>query len=281
MVTVVSLSVGLLGRRLGGLLSWPWAASCSSVCSAVRRLSLDKSPFTPPKRPLNAYLHYVVEQQRVLFKQSSDLKMVEKTKWIAQAWRQLTADQKQPYEIAANDGKLKYKEELAAFKAKLTPAQLAGLKEERRQKLAKRRTMRQKRKLTMLGKPKRPRTAFNIFMAEHFDEAKGATSQAKLKNLQDEWHQLSGSQKQLYTQLAEDDKIRYQNEIKSWEEQMVETGHEDVIRVKQRRRVQRLLRTKAKPNKTILKVVSTTKTSKPPATSSTTKAVKSMKKAEE
>ncbi|XP_072335020.1 transcription factor A, mitochondrial isoform X2 [Scyliorhinus torazame] len=219
------VAVGLLGRRLGaGLLGrcpWP-AVSCSGVCSALRRLSLNNTPSTPPKRPLNAYLRYVMEQQQVLFKQSSDLKMVEKTKWIAQAWRQLTPDQKQ--------------------------------------------------KLTILGKPKRPRTAFNIFMAENFDEAKGETSQAKLKNLQGEWQQLSDTQKQMYRQLAEDDKIRYQNEIKSWEEQMIETGHADVIRVKQKRRAQRLLRTKAKPNETVVKTTPTAaKSSKPTATTSTAK----------
>lgn len=31
--------------------------------------------------------------------------------------------------------------------------------------------------LTNLGKPKRPRTAFNIFMSEHFEEARGTTTQ--------------------------------------------------------------------------------------------------------
>ncbi|XP_043568291.1 transcription factor A, mitochondrial isoform X1 [Chiloscyllium plagiosum] len=276
MAGVVALGAALLGRRLGGVLSCrPWPASCSGVCTAIRRLSLDNTPSAPPKRPLSAYLRYVVEQQQNLFKQSPDIKLSEKTKQIAHAWRQLTPDQKQPYELAASDAKLKYKVELAAFKANLTPAQLASLKEERRQKLAKRRTMRKKRKLTILGKPKRPRTAFNIFMAENFEEAKGATSQAKLKNLQDEWHRQSDQQKQMYTQLAEDDKVRYQNEIKLWEEQMIETGHGDVIRVKQKRRVQKLLRKKVNAHKMA------DKTTKPSATSSTTKAIKSKKTSEE
>ena len=35
---------------------------------------------------------------------------------------------------------------------------------------------------------------------------------------------------QVYTQLAEDDKIRYKNEIKSWEDHMMEIGREDLIR---------------------------------------------------
>lgn len=35
---------------------------------------------------------------------------------------------------------------------------------------------------------------------------------------------------QIYVQLAEDDKIRYKNEIKAWEDHMVEIGREDLVR---------------------------------------------------
>lgn len=38
------------------------------------------------------------------------------------------------------------------------------------------------------------------------------------------------SSPQVYKQLAEDDKVRYKNEIKSWEEHMLEIGREDLIR---------------------------------------------------
>lgn len=36
--------------------------------------------------------------------------------------------------------------------------------------------------------------------------------------------------RQVYAQLAEDDKIRYKNEMKSWEDHMVEIGREDLVR---------------------------------------------------
>lgn len=36
----------------------------------------------------------------------------------------------------------------------------------------------------------------------------------------------------MYKQLAEDDKVRYKNEMISWEEHMVEIGREDLIREK-------------------------------------------------
>lgn len=45
--------------------------------------------------------------------------------------------------------------------------------------------------LTSLGKPKRPRSPFNIFMSEHFAEARGSTTQVgSLKPKVDLWQQL-------------------------------------------------------------------------------------------
>lgn len=46
----------------------------------------------------------------------------------------------------------------------------------------------------------------------------------------------------MYIQLAEDDKVRYKNEIKSWEEHMMEIGREDLLR----RKTKRVLKAKAK-----------------------------------
>lgn len=38
---------------------------------------------------------------------------------------------------------------------------------------------------------------------------------------------------QPYLQLAEDDKVRYENEMKSWEAKMAELGRQDLIRSKE------------------------------------------------
>ena len=39
----------------------------------------------------------------------------------------------------------------------------------------------------MLGKPKRPCSAYNIFIAERFQEARDGTSQVKLKAINENW----------------------------------------------------------------------------------------------
>ncbi|XP_015202549.1 transcription factor A, mitochondrial [Lepisosteus oculatus] len=229
MVSLISTSSSFLVKSLGLLCSKSFAR-CTCVLPAIRCFSTSSE--RPPKRPLTGYIRYIRQQRPVFIKQYPDVKNVDITRKIAQEWKALSSEEKRPFQEAAVADREQYKEEMMKFKAQLTPAQTAALEEERREKIARRRTIRKKRELTMLGKPKRPRSAFNIFMAEHFEEAKGVSMQGKMKSLFDDWRNLHASQKQVYMQLAEDDKIRYRNEIKSWEEHMVEIGREDLIRRK-------------------------------------------------
>ncbi|NXG28901.1 TFAM factor, partial [Dromaius novaehollandiae] len=158
------------------------------------------------------------------------------------------------YEEARKTDWQRYEEQLAAYKAQLTPAEAAALKEERRRRLAKRRLFREKRELTVLGKPKRPRSGFNIFVSENFQESEGVSPTAKLKYLFEEWRKLSSSQKQPYLQLAEDDKVRYENEMKSWEAKMVELGREDLLRSRKQRPKKKTPETVKKTAETVKKI---------------------------
>ncbi|KPP58062.1 transcription factor A, mitochondrial-like, partial [Scleropages formosus] len=171
---------------------------CVSALPAAR--CFGSSSDGPPKRPKTSYMHFA-EQQWPL------------------ALRQFPAASREQYNA-----------EMERYRAQLTPAQSAALKEEKREKLAKRKATRKKRELRNLGKPKRPRTALIIFITENYAETKGATMIAKAKTLMDAWKKLSEAEKQVYLQQAEDDKVRYRNEMKAWEEHMTEIGREDLIR---------------------------------------------------
>ncbi|NXA47993.1 TFAM factor, partial [Nothocercus julius] len=159
-----------------------------------------------------------------------EMSVLELVKKMAGAWRELPISEKQVYEEARQADWQKYREELAKYKAQLTPAEAAALKEERQRRMLRRRLFQQKRELTALGKPKKPRHAFNIFVSENYALIFQGLMVAKMKNLYDKWQKLPNSQKQTYLQLSEDDKIRYENEMKSWEAKMVELGREDLLR---------------------------------------------------
>ncbi|NWS75475.1 TFAM factor, partial [Crotophaga sulcirostris] len=185
-----------------------------------------------PRRPLTAYFRFMKETRPAFREKHPEVSNIELVKKIADAWKELPASQKQVYEEARKTDWQRYGEQLAAYKAQLTPEKAAALKEERKKRLAKRRSFRAKRELTVLGKPKRPRSGFNIFVSEKFQETEGVSPMAKLKRLFDAWHNMSSFQKKPYLQLAEDDKVRYQNEMLSWEAKMFELGREDLIRVR-------------------------------------------------
>ncbi|NXU65718.1 TFAM factor, partial [Horornis vulcanius] len=188
-----------------------------------------------PKRPLTAYLRFVVDNRPAFREKNPGASNLELIKKLAGAWKELPASQKQVYEEAKKTDWKRYGEQMAAYKAQLTPAQAAALKEEKRKQQAKRRSIRAKRELNLLGKPKRARTGFNIFLSENYQESEGISPVAKMKKLFDMWQKLSPSQKQPYLQLAQDDKVRYENEMKSWEAKMIELGREDLVRFKKER----------------------------------------------
>ncbi|XP_071420108.1 transcription factor A, mitochondrial [Pithys albifrons albifrons] len=220
------LGLGLVtaGRRL--LRAGGAAEQCLS-----RGISSDQRP----KRPLTAYFRFLKENRPAFREKNPEASNVDLVKKIAGAWKELPASQKQVYEEEKKTDWQRYIEQLAKYKAQLTPAQAAALKEERRKQLAKRRAFRAKKELAVLGKPKRPRSGLNIFVSENFQESEGISPAAKMKKLFDAWQKLSTSQKQPYLQLAEDDKVRYENEMKSWEAKMVELGREDLVRSRKKR----------------------------------------------
>ncbi|CAI5682683.1 unnamed protein product [Oreochromis niloticus] len=230
---------------------------------------------SPPKRPLNGYMRYVQQQKPIVARQNPEIKAVDLIKTIAQQWRSMSPEQKQPFQEASLRAREQFKVDLERYQAQLTPAQLQQQAQEKRQRRAKRKAIRKKRELTNLGKPKRPRSPFNIFMSEHFEEAKGITSQAKMKSLLEDWRNLFSHQKKVYTQLAEDDKIRYKNEMKSWEDHMVEIGREDLIREQTLSIKKRAAKAKkvTKKAKTVKKATGTSKPSKKTTKSRSAKTV--------
>uniref|UniRef100_A0A1A8ETA5 Transcription factor A, mitochondrial n=1 Tax=Nothobranchius korthausae TaxID=1143690 RepID=A0A1A8ETA5_9TELE len=221
-------TVSLLAKTLGVFSHSRFSRIFSANVNPVKYLTSQTSG--PPKRPLNGYMRYLLQQKPVVTGQNPEIKLVDAIRKIAQQWRLLNPEQKQPFQEASHQAMEQFKVDLQKYKAQQSPAELQQQALEKKTRSRKRKAIRKKRELTSLGKPKRPRSAFNIFMSEQFQEASGSTTPAKLKFLMEEWKSLLGHHKKVYTQLAEDDKIRYKNEMKAWEDHMVEIGREDLIR---------------------------------------------------
>uniref|UniRef100_H3BY70 HMG box domain-containing protein n=1 Tax=Tetraodon nigroviridis TaxID=99883 RepID=H3BY70_TETNG len=69
---------------------------CASVLPATVKY-LSSQPSGPPKRPLNGYMRYVLQQQPMVSKQFPDSKSVDIIRKIAQQWRTMSPEQKQVF----------------------------------------------------------------------------------------------------------------------------------------------------------------------------------------
>ncbi|KAG9484968.1 hypothetical protein GDO78_008197 [Eleutherodactylus coqui] len=244
MVSLLARSVGLLAKSLAGL-SCTQATRCSSLPGALsafqhtttRWFSKQQLEEGLPKRPLSSFFRFVSEHRPTLAKQYPEAKLTEISKILALEWKGLSESARKRYVEAANEELSKYKSEVRKYKENLNPLELQLLNEKKKERLVKRKHIRHRRELTILGKPKGARSAYNIYMSENFQETKGISMTEKMKHLQEDWKRLPQSQKQMYVQLAQDDRIRYENEMKAWEEQMLEIGREDLIRLKAKKRL--------------------------------------------
>nr|XP_020022990.1 transcription factor A, mitochondrial-like [Castor canadensis] len=154
-----------------------------------------------PKKPMTSYLRFSKEQLPIFKAQNPDAKNSELIRKIAALWRELPDSEKKLYEDAYRADWQAYKEEINRIQEQLTPSQRLSLEKEMLQRRLKRKSLIKKRELTILGKPKRPRSAYNIFVSESFQEAKDNSSQAKLKSVNQSWKNLSDSEKQVSIRL--------------------------------------------------------------------------------
>ncbi|XP_004858361.1 transcription factor A, mitochondrial [Heterocephalus glaber] len=189
-----------------------------------------------PKKPVNSYIRFTREKMNILRAQYPELKVTELAKRLGEQWKELSDAEKKMYEDAYKEEWKAYREEVNRIHEVLTPAERKSLVESRAQRFFKGERVIKKKELLMLGKPKRARTAYNIFLSEYLPTCEGATIQAKWKSAHENWKNLSSSQKLVYEHLAKDDKIRYANEIRSWEERMIEDGRSDLVRPRPRQR---------------------------------------------
>lgn len=90
------------------------------------------------------------------------------------------------------------------------------------------RLLRKKKK--ELGKPKRPLSAFLLFMNGKKDERGTRPFKDWQLFLRNEWEKLHEEQKSAYETQSRKSFEEYKREIQIWEEKMIRLGHIDVVR---------------------------------------------------
>jgi len=163
---------------------------------------------TAPKRPLSGYFIFVGEKRASYVAEHPGEKMIDVSKAMGQLWKELSDEDKAPFQKQAEEAKQRYAAELQEF------LDAGGVLPERKSKKDKK----QKR-----AKPgpavKRPPSAYILYtMAErpNYVEANpGAKATEVMKALGKSWKELGEDEKQKFVQQAEEAKEKYKEQLEA------------------------------------------------------------------
>ncbi|CAG0878545.1 unnamed protein product [Darwinula stevensoni] len=215
--------------------------SSSLVCGIGQKKSLESMLGLPepPQRPHTPYFNFWLQKRIELIHEDPELSPREVTRQIAEMWREMSVEKRAKYEGGYQEAQRQFKEKLQAYYEGISEEDKARLREERHKMRVQRQVRKQKselrQKMKELEKPKRPKTAFALYIQSKTDIAPRKPGDSNfLKQRAAEWNAMSNEEKFSYVEESQKAKARYEKEIRSWEEEMVKQGHVDVVRGKAR-----------------------------------------------
>jgi len=148
-----------------------------------------------PKRPPSAYMFFAQKMRPVLKDENSDANFAQIGRLLGDKWKELSAEEKKPFEALNKEAKAKYIEE-------------GGSEGKKRKKAG------------SGGAPKRPLSGFMFFSKEYRPILKNENPDAKFpelgKLLGEKWKSLGEDEKNKYSEMNKADKERYADDFEKW-----------------------------------------------------------------
>ncbi|XP_058057347.1 transcription factor A, mitochondrial [Anopheles bellator] len=187
-----------------------------------------------PKRPANAYIRYMQSIRSALASANPGTSPSDISKLAALKWQALDVSEKTKHEEAYKRELAVWLQKNAKYLSQLTDADKEQLKHERQQKAEDKAKREHRRMLKQLGRPKRPVNGFLRFSAQNKSKTGMPREERMLlmKDLGQKWRNLPSSEKERYNREAQEDLVRYEKEMKLWEDKMLSTNNTDVVRRK-------------------------------------------------
>uniref|UniRef100_A0A182K035 HMG box domain-containing protein n=1 Tax=Anopheles christyi TaxID=43041 RepID=A0A182K035_9DIPT len=230
----------LYGPRL--LFSTRHAGPLSSAqCSGLHATSTlndggatTKSIPEKPKRPMNTYIRFVQSIRSSLANANPKASPTDISKLASVKWQSLDQDSKTKLEEEYKREQAVWIQKNAKYLSQLTDAQKEEIKLERQQRHESKVKREHKRMLRELGRPKRPMNAYLRFCIQNKPAAglSKEDNKMQMKNLGMQWKRLPEGEKERYVKDAEMEMKRYQEEMKVWEDKMLESENAVAVRKK-------------------------------------------------
>ncbi|XP_070161922.1 transcription factor A, mitochondrial [Polyergus mexicanus] len=229
MITTWRLLLPINGANL--LCTRRLATTHDPIVSKLKR-NIEKDILPPkPKKPLNAFIQYFLSIKDQLHKEYPNRTQKDILKKVAEQWTQVDPTIKQNFQKQYMEQQSVYKQKLMDYKNSITDDQQMLIQNQLIKKEHALERSQIKQKLADLGKPKRPLTAFFLFMQDNKMLKDSQVSQKDwMKNISKEWKNLTIEAKNKYIAEAARLSEIYKTDIKKWERNMIQEGHQDLLK---------------------------------------------------
>ncbi|XP_018378487.1 PREDICTED: ARS-binding factor 2, mitochondrial [Trachymyrmex cornetzi] len=205
-------------------------ASAQDFSTLKSKQNVEKDSIPPkPKKPPNIFILYYNSVRNELQKEYPHCKLTELSKIASEKWTQIDPTIKQNLQKQFREQFSIYKQKLMDYENSLTNEQKMEIK-----LLKKGHTLKQgeiKQKLMELGKPKRPLSAFMLFMQSKKNTKNPHKSHKDwINDITNEWKNMTMINKSKYNAEASDLLKKYKIEMQKWEEEMIRTGHYNIVK---------------------------------------------------
>lgn len=161
----------------------------------------EKKPDDYPKGALSPYIIFVNENREKLKAKHPDMKNTELLSEMGNLWRKVTEEEKGRYQKLADEDKLRYDRDMAAYIAR------GGAVFKRGGKKAKKASKEKDPKA-----PKRALTAYFFFASDYRAKHANIPAKQQMTEAGAAWGKMSAEEKKPYEELAAKDKKRYEAE---------------------------------------------------------------------
>lgn len=211
------------------------ATSCTRLLQdSARGLAAQKHSNTSvippaPKRPPSGFILFAADARKAVLKENPALTPTEVIKTVAGKWKTVDEVTKNKYAALSRERFEQYEKQKAAYTSILTEQQKEALAEVRLDKKLKVTKRRLNDKLKELDRPKGARSAYVLFSTEMRKKLQDKPAKEIMAQLGAMWKQLPEEKKQPYLRQADQDKLRYEEEMKAWSKRLEKEGQSDVL----------------------------------------------------
>lgn len=184
-----------------------------------------------PKKPIPPFFQYLKERRQEVI-EKHNLNFKDALRFLSESWKDFDGDTKKKMNDIYNKELEQYKDSIKVFNQNLTVDQKNELFRVKHEQLEQKTKRKLKKELKELGKPRKPLTAYLMFVSEEIKNHGNEPIQTYMVTVANKWKELDENRKTKYIKSAAVNNDNYKNALLKWENDMIKVGRIDLVRAR-------------------------------------------------